>query len=146
MVPEIRARLPRLRAWLRAEPDIATAWLAGSQARGDQRPGSDLDLAVLIASASSAAGDPLRARLRWMVAAARVLRRPLDEVDLIVLDGASPLLVQRILRDGVLLLDRDPRARIAFQERALHRYVAALLLRREAMAARAVRLATGGSR
>jgi len=46
-----RSRWQRLRDELRrivaAKPAVAAAWLYGSAARGDDRPGSDIDLAVL---------------------------------------------------------------------------------------------------
>lgn len=44
------------------------------------------------------------------------------EVDLVVLNAASPDLVHRVLRDGILLLERDRPARIAFEVRARNAY------------------------
>lgn len=47
-----------------------------------------------------------------------------------ILNDAPPLLRQRALRDGKLLLDRDPGARIGFQVRTLNDYVDTEPLRR----------------
>jgi len=47
------------------------------------------------------------------------LSRP---VDLVVLNHASPDLVHCVLRDGVLLCDRDPQKRIAFEVQARNAY------------------------
>lgn len=65
----------------------------------------------------------------------------IDDVDLVEVRCASPLLVQAILREGRLLIDRDPQARMTWQEGHLHRYVEAMHLRELAMVARAERLA-----
>lgn len=60
-------------------------------------------------------------------------------IDLIDLSDAPPLLAIEVLRDGRLLLDRDPDARMLFQVRALPRAIEARRLRDIAMRARAVR-------
>ena len=43
-------------------------------------------------------------------------------VDLVVLNHAPPDLVHRVLRDGVLLLERDRSARIRFEVKARNEY------------------------
>lgn len=48
-----------------------------------------------------------------------LLRR---QVQLVALDGAPADLVHRVLRDGVLLLDRDPGKRIQFEVRKRNEY------------------------
>jgi len=54
--------------------------------------------------------------------AAAIERRVKRPVDLIVVNRASPDLIHRILRDGILVLERDPSARIAFEVRARNEY------------------------
>ncbi len=50
-----------------------------------------------------------------------VLKR--DDVDLIILNQAPPLLAHRVLSKGKLILERSASARIAFQVRAVNRYL-----------------------
>ncbi|HXT22713.1 MAG TPA: nucleotidyltransferase domain-containing protein, partial [Thermoanaerobaculia bacterium] len=51
------------------------------------------------------------------------LERRLDlPVQLVVLNHAPPDLVHRVLRDAILLLDRDPSARIRFETRSRREY------------------------
>lgn len=98
-------------------PRITCAYLFGSQSRGDARASSDVDIAVLFS-------DDAPARLLGPVSQLRgELERALNrEVDVIDLQRAPPDLVHRILRDGRLLLDQDPDARIAFEVAARNAY------------------------
>jgi predicted nucleotidyltransferase len=100
----------RLRTALSAESGIACAWLFGSRARGEARADSDVDVAVLLdrdpAPTLSGSGVRLAGELERVVGAT---------VDLIVLNRAPVDLVHRVLRDGILLLDRDPAARVRFE-------------------------------
>jgi len=96
-----------VRARLEPEPDILFALMFGSAAHGDQRPGSDLDVAVY-------ADDELSARqrfdLRLSVAAAL---EDLGQPDVVVLNDAPPLLAHRALQ-GKAILMRDRRAYVRF--------------------------------
>lgn len=108
----------RLRDALAHAPcGVVAAYLFGSEARGTGGPRSDVDVAVLLGSL------PLTLRAQPFELAdelAGLLGRP---VDVVVLDAASPDLIHRILRDGVLVLDRDPAARIRFEVAARNAYV-----------------------
>lgn len=100
----------RVREFFSAEPAVVAVYLFGSTARGTAKAGSDVDVAVLFDAppASTLMGPRLTlgGRLEQM------LKRP---VDLVVLNSASADLVHRVLRDGDLLLDRDPSRRIRFE-------------------------------
>ncbi|HVY48614.1 MAG TPA: nucleotidyltransferase domain-containing protein [Minicystis sp.] len=103
-----------LGARLSREPGVAAAWLFGSAARGEERPDSDVDVAVLFDRER-----PLDALLDLEAALGAELGR---DVDLVDARGAPPDLVHRILRDGVLVVDEDPSARIAFEVDVRNRY------------------------
>ena len=108
------AILPRLTEFFsrHTETDLVTAWLFGSFGRGDDRPDSDVDVAVLYRQAPAATFDALPLRLEGEIE--RLLRRT---TQVVVLNRASPDLRARVLRDGVLLLDREPSSRIRFEVR-----------------------------
>jgi predicted nucleotidyltransferase len=108
----------RLRARLAREPEpLVAAYLYGSVARGEAHARSDVDLALLyrmpparvLASPPRLLEDELE----------RELGRP---VEVVVLGEAPPDLVRRVLRDGILLLDRDRAARLRFEVQAWNEY------------------------
>lgn len=117
---------------LAAEPRVLAAWLFGSVARGTERLGSDIDLAILTNRPADGTLDDLWPDLRVRLTAA--LGR---EVDLVVIDHADDELVHRVLRDGVLVRDVDRAARIAFEVSCRNRFFDMQPIRREYRLARA---------
>ncbi len=113
---------------LEARFAISALWLFGSQARGQARPGSDVDLAALF-SRPVPGEQLLAARFELETLLGRT-------VDLVDLRKASAILSRQVLRDGRLLLDRDPADRHAFAMLLPSRYVDLKISRR--MAERAV--------
>lgn len=110
--------MERLTSVLAARGDGAVcAWLFGSQARGQARRGSDVDVAVLFAE------DPPRTLAGLHLDLADDLSGAVGApVDLVVMNRAPVDLVHCVLRDGVLLFDRDPSTRIRFEVRARNEY------------------------
>ncbi len=98
-------------------PEIAVAYLFGSTARGTARPESDVDLAVL-------PGDPATGTLEALhLDLEDAIERHLGRtVQVVVLHLAPVDLVHRVLRDGVLVCERDRSKRIAFEVRARNEY------------------------
>jgi predicted nucleotidyltransferase len=107
---------------------LVAAMVIGSQARGHAGPLSDVDVAYWHEPSLDAA-ERLRLRLDLAHDAARALAT--DEIDVIPLNQASPLLRQRAIRDGKRLLDRDPRSRIRLETRAIIEYLDTIPLRAE---------------
>jgi predicted nucleotidyltransferase len=117
-----------LSRFLAGRDDVTAAYLFGSQARGEAGPLSDVDVAVwldpdLDRSARS------RRQLELMAGAAGVLST--DEVQVVVLNDAPPLLVNRALRDGELLSEHDRAVRVRLETEALVRYLDTAPLREE---------------
>ena len=103
---------------------VDALWIFGSQARGAARDDSDVDLAALFARRP----DPL-ALLDARADLAALLGR---DVDLVDLDGASPILAMQVLRHGRALRTRDPRRVHRFVARTITRYEDLRLVRRPA--------------
>ncbi len=140
--PEIRldaAAVDRLRRALDRD-GVAAAYLFGSQAAGGAGPLSDVDVAVW-ASPGLEAEQRFRLRLALIGAASSALAT--DEVDLIVLDDAPALLRHAAWREGRLLIDRDPRARVRGETWALVEYLDTKPLRATLAEGRRRRLAEG---
>ena len=120
-----------LTACLEAVPDIAFAYLFGSRARGDAREDSDVDVAVY--------GRPSGWPLFRDTFGALGERFPTGRVHLVMLADAPPGLVHRVLRDGVLLIERDPVARVRFATRNMSAYQDMAHMHRQYAEADAVR-------
>ena len=116
---DAQSLVERLRqAFKGRERGVAAVYLFGSVARGESRPGSDLDVAVLLEPAPErGAYESLRLDLR-----AELESRLGQEIDFVVLNHAPPDLVHRVLRDAVLVIEPDPLARVRFEVRARNEY------------------------
>ena len=115
---------------------VRLAYLFGSQAARRTHPSSDVDVAVLL-DESLTSDERFAERLRLLGDLSRIFGT--DNVDLVVLNEAPPLLAYETLRHGVLLYCADAQTRIEFQVRTRRAYEDTMPLRRvlsEAMVAR----------
>jgi len=96
---------------------IVAVYLFGSQARGTATPSSDVDVGVLYLE------DPPAALEGLALDVEADLERSLGvPVQVVALNRAPVDLIHRILRDGRLILDRDPSRRIRFEVRARNEF------------------------
>jgi predicted nucleotidyltransferase len=102
-------------------PEVLAAFLFGSQARGTAGPLSDIDVAILHADTLSP-DRRLDLRLGLMSRAGAALAT--GEVDIVLLNAAPPLLRDRVLRDGLVLIDRDPDLTARFRQDTARDYAA----------------------
>jgi hypothetical protein len=130
----------RLGSCLSARAEVLDAYLFGSQARGVAAQHSDLDVAVYLDEKASAS-YPFGYRADLAAEVMRCVRR--DDVDIVVLNQAPPLLYQRVLRDGVRILSRDLAATTVREGRALSRYCDYLPQLRKIEAQHAARIERG---
>lgn len=114
--PELERRLVRA---LEARGEVEEAYLFGSRATGRAQSHSDIDVAVHVDSAKL--GRPeygyaaeLTAHLMSSLGT--------NAIDVVILNGAPPVLYHRVLRDGRRILSRDPCATAAREGYALSRY------------------------
>jgi predicted nucleotidyltransferase len=84
-------------------------WLFGSQIVGGATPRSDVDVAVYFKPGT----DVYEEALAFHHGLERALARP---VDMVVLNRAKNLfLIEAILKEGVLIKDADPQARLDYE-------------------------------
>ena len=98
-----------------AASETVAAFVFGSYARGTAGPLSDLDVGVWL---RPALGRDARLDLR-LALASRAERAVGGEVDLVVLQDASPLLVHHALKDRRWLFDADPVVRMRLEVEAV---------------------------
>lgn len=103
---------------IRDLPGIAVLVVFGSRARGNHRPDSDLDVAVLPDTQDSRA----RRYLQGDLAAALAHLSPEGRVDVILIDEAPETLRQAVMETGRVLLDRDPEAWKELRVRTMREY------------------------
>lgn len=98
---EHRELLLDLKKALRTEPKVRLAVLYGSVSRGDEDGGSDLDFLVAFSDDEPALTTGLATRL------GRVGSRAADVSRLSRIEKSAPLLLDRVLDEGRVLVDRD---------------------------------------
>jgi predicted nucleotidyltransferase len=99
--------------------EVRLAFLFGSRARGRAREDSDFDIAVLLDQDAARAerGQTVR---RLAAGLGREVSSTL--IDLVILNDAPALLRHRVLRDGILLLQRSPEERVRFAVETIRDY------------------------
>lgn len=99
------------------EKQLLFAYLFGSTARGESGPSSDIDIAVYFTR-----GTPesyFEEKLSLHADLCRALKR--SDVDVVILNNAvNIILLDEIVRTGLVLYDRDPGARTDFELKILH--------------------------
>ena len=109
----------RIAEVLEPRPEVLEAYLFGSHAQGVAQAHSDVDIAVYIdESAVEKSAFGYRARLTTVLIAG--LHN--NDVDLLVLNQAPPVLYYHVLRDGIRVLSRDLRETTTREGRAVSRY------------------------
>ncbi len=107
---------------------VVAAMLIGSQARGNAGPLSDIDVGVWYEpDLDSASRLELRLALDRAVTAALAT----EEVDIVMLNNATPLMRHRAVRDAHRLVERDRKARVRLEARAIIEYLDTAPLRAE---------------
>jgi uncharacterized protein len=107
---------------------VVAAMLIGSQARGTAGPLSDVDIAVWHDPELDARGR-FDLQLALVSDAGGVLGT--DEIDVVMLNHAPPLLQHRAIRDGKRLVERDHDERVRLETRAILDYLDTAPLRVE---------------
>jgi predicted nucleotidyltransferase len=106
--------LDRAREFLERSPDVVAAYAFGSVPEGRAHRESDLDLAVLLdwdqCPTHEARGERQITLISELIGATHR-----NEIDLVVLNDAPPLLARHIIRNGRRLVAADAEAVHAFE-------------------------------
>lgn len=116
---EIKAQLQPI---LAARPEVRLAYLFGSAVYGRMNKLSDIDVAVLVDQEHYEAH---KSAFRYEIGLINDLTGALhtDQVDLVILNKAPPLLANQVISQGQLIFCRDERERIAFEVETKKRYL-----------------------
>lgn len=100
--------------------EVLEAYLFGSTARGEGRASSDIDVAVFVDNEEA---SPSAFGLATDIATDLMAALGRNDVDVVILNQAPPLLYHRVLRDGVRLISRDLAKTTTREGQALSRYL-----------------------
>lgn len=108
------------RIFERPDHRVAFAYLFGSTAKRETAPLSDVDVAVYLAGVRTE--DFFDRKLSLHADICRALRR--NDVDVVVLNMTRNLmLLDDIIRNGIVVRDADPDLRAEFELKVLHRAI-----------------------
>jgi len=114
MSPEEEKRLEQKLARACKDLPIILLYIHGSYAAGTQNPLSDVDLAVLM---EHDAGLDRKRRFKVITALDETCGR--DDMDLVVLNTAGPIIKDRVVRNGRILYEKSEEDRIRFEASAI---------------------------
>ncbi|MBD3160450.1 MAG: nucleotidyltransferase [Candidatus Lokiarchaeota archaeon] len=111
--------ISRVKSTLESDQKIQAIYLFGSHATNTVNPMSDIDIAVLLDE--EMVQDMVE--IYW-----KLLRRisdalHTDRLDLVILNESEPALKFNVIKDGILVYDRDSVARVRFERRTINEYL-----------------------
>ena len=106
--------------FLENRPEIIVSYLLGSQGSGTGSPLSDIDIGILV--------DKIMAvektyGYRAELSAELISCLKNNQVDVVILNEAPPLLAHRVVRDGIILHCKSESERTAFEVKTFQQYV-----------------------
>ena len=107
----------KIKKVLLGQREAVFAYVFGSTATGTARKGSDVDVAVYLDPGERRRFFDIRLELLE-----KVTRAIADQADILVLNTAAPFLKYVVLKEGKLVFERDPEARLDFELKALNEY------------------------
>ncbi len=109
-------KIPLISSFFEAIPGVAAVYLFGSVARNRQTPQSDLDIGVLFEPSSV---PEIFRQIEMRETLSGLLHQ---EVDLVVMNRANPILKHQIFKHGKLLLLKNKSFLLSFFTSSLNEY------------------------
>ena len=122
---KVEANLNSIRAAFQ-EAGAVLAYFFGSAARGLERPDSDLDFALLLGRRVPREGRG-ETRIRLLTELVGITHT--NDLDLVLLDEAPPLLAYEVISTGRLLLG-DRKEQVRYEVEAIRRFIDTIPIRR----------------
>jgi len=104
--------------YFKERPNVAAVYLYGSQARGDEKQGSDFDLAVLFSKKKKPTNSDMP-QVTFIQELTKHLQRKVDVQDL---KNCRVDFAHRVISEGRLLISNNEGERMEFEENILQRY------------------------
>lgn len=109
--------MENLTIFFRSEKRVSVAYLFGSHAKQTQTTQSDIDIAILLSE------TPKKLLEYYLHLTDKLSKMLGDQVDLIILNDAPPLLKHQVIKNGKTVYTRSEEARITFEARAQSEYL-----------------------
>ncbi|MDZ7261490.1 MAG: nucleotidyltransferase domain-containing protein [candidate division KSB1 bacterium] len=109
----------RLKGYFTKRPEVLFAYLFGSQAKGRSHRFSDIDVAIFV---DYNLCQPQNFGYEAYVIADLMQVLKTNDVDLVILNEASPLLSHQVIKYGRLVFSRDEARRIHFVVESFKKY------------------------
>lgn len=116
---DVIARLKAAAPGVLADEPVAVAYLFGSHARGEARPDSDVDVALLVPGVSASQRFDLQLRVWSHLSTAA----DVPELDVIVLEDVPLRLAGQVVVDGVVIYSVDESMRAEYESRTFRESV-----------------------
>ncbi|MFQ5639641.1 MAG: nucleotidyltransferase domain-containing protein [bacterium] len=112
-----------LRAFFRKQDEVLVAYLFGSVAEDKQNKLSDLDVAILVDSNKLKRLEKQQFGYQVSVMTDLMSLLKTNDIDLVILNYATPLLSHEVIKSGEIVFCRDEDDRAEFEIRTQHRYL-----------------------
>ena len=110
--------IQKIKDYFNKRKEVAAVYLYGSQARGDAKKSSDIDLAVLVTDKRKYHGFGIP-QVVFAQDLSKITGRKVEVNDL---DTVSVDFAHRVLTEGRLIISNNEKARIDFEEKVLRTY------------------------
>jgi predicted nucleotidyltransferase len=119
--------IENIKNYLYLREEIITAYLFGSYASNRGGPMSDIDIAVLL---SSNVNSKDYSFLKLKIITDLIELLSFNNIDVVILNIAPPLLLHEVIKKGILLFSRNEKERLEFIVKSTMRYLDTIHLRK----------------
>lgn len=118
---EKEAIIQKLKGYMQAKPEVVFVYLYGSHAKGTANRLSDVDVAIYLDEKAVPKDKLFEVRLAFIGELMSLLQT--NEIDVVTLNNASPLLSHQVLKYGILLDCKDQTKKNEYVVRSFNVYI-----------------------
>ncbi|MDP2754465.1 MAG: nucleotidyltransferase domain-containing protein [Nitrospirota bacterium] len=119
--------IEELKKYLYLRDEVIAAYIFGSYASNRLSPAADIDIAVLLNSSISSKDYGF---LKLKIITDLIELLSFDNVDIVILNTAPPLLSHEVIKKGILLFSKNEKERLEFTVKSTMRYLDTIHLRK----------------